>query len=211
MRKGNPQIACWLTVAAALVLAPSPGRAQVPDGQSSVPPAPPAGLPIILKWAPAVGDGGLVLMEQAANERLPRYIHLERVLDDGRSFVIRWQVQPDGPYPAKPNLFGAADYPSGVIHMAKGQRTADIEIRTYETGKPDWKREFKVVLTDAETGNPILSPYMTPIELSFLVFGDLTCAPGRTDLCDEAPDFEGNPFGVGQKPRPDQADVEKPQ
>lgn len=205
----------WMAVAAVLGLAhmPSQATAQALDGQSSAPPTTSARLPIVMQWAPAVGDGGLVPMEQAANERLPRYIHLERVLDDGRSFVIRWRVLPDGPYPAKPDLFHSTDYPSGVVHMAKGQRTADIEIRTYETGKPDWKREFKVVLTDAETGNPVLSPYMTPIELSFLVFGDLTCAPGRSDLCDDVPDHtdDDNPSASNDKPQPGQANVEKPQ
>jgi hypothetical protein len=202
-----------VAVATALAFAPCQGLAQAPTGQSSAPPATSSALPIMMKWMPVVGEeGGLVPMEQAANERLARHIYLERVLDDGRTFAIRWRVLPDGPYPAKPDLFRTEDYPSGVVHMGKGQRTADVVIKTYETGKPDWKREFKVVLTDAETGNPVLSQYMTPIELSFLVFGDLACAPGRSDLCDDDPDreFEGNPFGLGGKPRASETGVEKP-
>lgn len=183
---------CGPTLKAVAVIAiaaaysgPRPAPAQTPAGQSSEPPSEAtARLPIILKWTPMVGNGNAVPTEQAANEKLTRYIHLERLADDIRSFVIRWQVVPEGEYPAKPNLFRDDIYPSGILHMGKGQRAADIAIQTYETGRPDWRREFKVVLSDAENGNPVLSPYMIPIEPSFVVFGDLTCAPGRKDLCD---------------------------
>lgn len=176
-------VSCWSRTVHA--------QAQVPPGQSSLPPsAATAGVPIILKWTPIVGNGDVVPTLQSDNEKLTRYIHLERLADDNRSFVIRWRVVPEGEYPAKPDLFRDDTYPSGILHMRREQRTADIAIQTYETGKPDWRREFRVELTDAENGNPVLSPYMVPVDPSFVVFGDLPCAPGRKDLCNGETDVE---------------------
>lgn len=187
----------WWTVpgalAAVFLIAPAAWAQQQP-------PAP--ALPVVLDWSPGVGDpGGIVVMDQAANEKLARHIYLRRVIDDGRELHIAWKVEPEGDWPAKENLFAGGKYPSGVLTIPKGVREAAIDIPTVATGKPDWHREFRVVLTDAATGQPILGPFMLPVEVTFLVYGDLKCAPGRPDLCDPDEDdaLRGNPFGVDPK------------
>lgn len=171
------------------------GSAEAGDG--SVPTPTRRQLPVVLDWEPGVGvPGGIVPMEQQPNERLSRHIYVERVLDDGMPIIIRWTVSPSGDYPAKPDLFGLSNYPSGIVRMEAGQRSADVEVKLVPTGKPDFRREFKLALTDAETLKPILGPYMLPIEIVFVVQGDLPCAPGRTDLCD-GPSEEDAPVAFG--------------
>lgn len=164
----------------------------VPSGQTSGASGP--RMPIVLKWLPDVGEPGVpVPAEQAANERQARRILLDRTEDDdGRDHAIRWRVFPDGDYPARPDLFGTEVYPTGVVRMERGQRRAVVTVRTVETGRPDWRRAFRVELSDAETGLPVLDPYMTPIAVSFAVAGDLRCAPGRPDLCDFEPEEHAN-------------------
>lgn len=179
----------------ALVLAAHTATA----GDGSMPAPPRRELPVVLDWEPGVGvPGGITPMEQDANERLSRHLYVERVLDDGMPVVIRWKVEPSGDYPAQPELFGQDSYPWGVVRMEAGQRTADVEVKLKPTGKPDYKREFKLSLWDAETGKAILGPYMLPIEIVYVVQGDLRCAPGRTDLCDnDGTDYEDPPVVLG--------------
>jgi hypothetical protein len=182
--------------ALAFILAPEVASA----GDGSMPAPPRRELPVVLDWEPGVGaPGGITPMEQEANERLPRHLYVERVLDDGMPIVIRWKVEASGPYPAPPELFGGSSYPTGIVRMEVGQRTADVQVNLTPTGKLDYKREFKLSLWNAETDKPILGPYMLPVEIVFMVQGDLPCAPGRTDLCDateeDPPVVLGVPMG----------------
>lgn len=173
-----------LAALASLAFLLIPQAVSAADG--SIPAPPRRELPVVLDWEPGVGaPGGITPMEQEANERLSRHLYVERVLDDGMPIVIRWKVEPSGPYPAPPELFGGSLYPTGIVRMEVGQRTADVEVKLTPSGKPDYKREFKLSLWNAETDKPILGPYMLPVEIVFLVQGDLRCAPGRTDLCDD--------------------------
>jgi hypothetical protein len=73
------------------------------------------------------------------------------------------------------------------VTIAPTQRKVDVVIRTVSTGVPDKSRSFDVVLTNADTGEAILSPYKKPIVVTFGVEGDLKCAPGLPSLCDDAP------------------------
>ena len=168
-------------------------------GDGSMPAPPRRELPVVLDWEPSVGPpGGITPMEQEANERLSRHLFVERVLDDGMPVVIRWKVDPSGDYPAKPELFGGDAYPTGIVRMEAGQRQADVEVKLTPSGKPDFRREFKLSLWDAESGKPNLGPYMLPVEIVFVVQGDLRCAPGRTDLCDhDGEDDEDPPVVLG--------------
>ncbi|MGY3581821.1 hypothetical protein ACVIGB_000108 [Bradyrhizobium sp. USDA 4341] len=180
-------------------------------GDGSMPAPPRRELPVVLDWEPGVGaPGGVTPMEQEANERLSRHLYVERVLDDGMPIVIRWKVEPSGDYPAPPELFGGPTYPSGIVRMEVGQRTADVEVKLTPTGKPDYKREFKLSLWDAESEKQILGPYMLPVEIVFMVQGDLRCAPGRTNLCDNAE--EDDPpvvMGVPLGPKPGKTETKQ--
>lgn len=145
--------------------------------------------PIVMDWAPDVGgpEHNGALEEQSLNEALPRHIYLTRVSHENRELRIAWRVTPveGDPYPAKPNLFGSEEYPTGQLFILPGQTKADIVIRTVSTGVPDWHRSFEVSLTDADTGRPVLDRNKSPISVAFGVLGDLKCAPGRSDLCDQ--------------------------
>jgi hypothetical protein len=153
---------------------------------ASVPAA--AEAPIVLDWKPGVGGpkDTSTPIKQALNEVMPRHIYLRRTLNDDRELRVAWRVRPmEGDlYPAKPSLFGSDEYPSGTVIMAPSARMSDIVIRTVRTNIPDWNRDFEVVLTDAETGRPILNTNGTPITVGFSVAGDLKCKIGRPDRCD---------------------------
>jgi hypothetical protein len=143
---------------------------------------------IVLKYT--VGVGGphdtSTPMKQALNEAMPRHIYLTRLPGDDREMRVAWRVRAmeGDPYPAQPNLFGSDTYPSGSVIMMRGALTSDVGIRTVRTDRPDWTRDFEVVLTDEATGQPILSPYHAPIAVAFSVAGDLKCKIGRADRCD---------------------------
>ena len=124
--------------------------------------------------------------EQALNEALPRHVYVKRLPNDNRAYRIAWHVRASTDmYHAMPNLFGSDNYPSGIVTMAPGQKTADIVLRTVPTGRPDWARGFEVVLTDATSGKPVLSSIgLKPVVARFSVSGDLKCKVGRADRCD---------------------------
>jgi hypothetical protein len=145
-----------------------------------------ADAPIILDYAPGVGDDTATPTEQALNEALPRHLYLKRIPGDHRELRVAWRVRaPEGDdYPARPNLFGSTTYPSGTVVLAPGVAKADLVIRTVRTNTPDWNRAFEVVLTDARTGQPVLTTNRTPLAMSFAVSGDLKCKVGRADRCD---------------------------
>jgi hypothetical protein len=142
--------------------------------------------PIILDYTPGVGDDTSTPMEQALNEALPRHLYLKRIPGDHRELRMTWRVRApdDDDYPAQPNLFGSTTYPSGTVVMAPDIAKADLVIHTVRTNTPDWNRAFEVVLTDARTGQPVLTTNRTPLAMSFEVFGDLKCKIGRADRCD---------------------------
>lgn len=129
--------------------------------RAAAPAPPPTDVAIVLNYT--LGVGGVndtsTPMKQALNEAMPRHIYLKRLPGDDRELHVAWRVRPmEGDlYPAQPNLFGSDTYPSGSVVMAPGALTSDIVIRTIPTNRPDWTRDFEVVLTDAKTGQAILS------------------------------------------------------
>lgn len=159
-----------------------------------------ADVPIILDYMPGVGDDISTPMEQALNEALPRHLYLKRMPGDHRELRVAWRVRApeDDDYPALPNLFGSTTYPSGTVVMAPGVAKADLVIRTVRTNAPDWNRAFEVVLTDARTGQPVLTPERTPFALSFEVSGDLNCKVGRADRCDPSRTIPVDEPGEGE-------------
>lgn len=163
-----------------------------------------ADAPIILDYTPGVGDDTSTPTEQALNEALPRHLYLKRISGDHRELRVAWRVRApeDDDYPARPNLFGSSIYPSGIIVMAPGVAKADLVIRTVRTNTPDWNRAFEVVLTDARTGQPVLTTNRTPLAMSFAVFGDLKCKVGRADRCDPSRTIPVDEPGEGEAKLP---------
>lgn len=156
--------------------------------RSTAPATSPTHAAIVLDYTLGVGgpNGTSTPMKQALNEAMPRHIYLKRLPGDDRELHVAWRVRPmEGDlYPAQPNLFGSDTYPSGSVVMAPWALTSDIVIRTVRTNRPDWTRDFEVVLTDAKTGQPVLSTYHAPVTVGFSVAGDLKCKIGRADRCD---------------------------
>jgi hypothetical protein len=163
-----------------------------------------ADAPIILDYTPGVGDGTSTPTEQALNEALPRHLYLKRISGDHRELRVAWRVRApeDDDYPARPNLFGSPTYPSGTVVMAPSVAKADLVIRTVRTNTPDWNRAFEVVLTDARTGQPILTTNRTPLAMSFAVSGDLKCKVGRADRCDPSRTIPVDEPGEGEAKLP---------
>ena len=175
--------------AARLVFQAQPvAEPQQPAVVQVAPPRPADPAAIVVHATEEVGDPGTRSTpdEQALNEALPRHLYVKRLPNDSRAYRIAWHVRPSTDmYAAMPDLFGSDNYPSGIVTMAPGQKTADIVVRTVPTGRPDWTRGFEVVLTDATSGKPVLSSIgLRPIVAGFSVAGDLKCKVGRADRCD---------------------------
>ncbi len=182
-------LACGAAARAADAPAPDPVKTPAPGipvvelppqpkmlpGQASAPPEAPR-LPIVLRWAPRVGEPGQEIPSaQAGNEALTRHVLVRRLDDDDgrRILVVRWRVTPDAESPAPPELFGEGGYPSGIVVLGPRQASADVAVRCFPTGRPSRAVSFTVTLNDSETGAPVLSDAMIPVEVSFLVTGDL--------------------------------------